>query len=191
MKQMLMILLTLLLTSPLSPAAESESGKYYLSNYCWHHFDDFRTEFDDDAIIFYHGEDGDRVKITDDCLLYINDRLIETTEEQQGLLCEYYGQLIELTEKAGELGLKGAGLGIRGAEIGLLTAGTILELIFSGNFDEDYIESRIEIEVEDIEKAADELEEEAEELERIADQLEDLSFKLKYEINELDELDWF
>lgn len=153
--------------------------------------EDVDIDFDDGSIIFTHkGRDRDRVEITDEYELYINDKLIVTNAEQKKLLREYHEITIEIIEYAKKIGIEGAKIGVQGAAIGLMAVGGVFKALMTSYEFED-LEDDLEDKADELEERAEELEDEAEELEDLADDLADVHSDLRRETPELRRLDWF
>jgi len=153
--------------------------------------EDVTINFEDDALVISYQDDPDeRVEITGDYELYINDEHIKTNSHQKELLRRYYKGMVKLVQEAERIGIQGAVLGIKGAEIGVVAATKALKVIFT-DYDSDEMEVELERETEKLERKAEKLESRAEELEERAEDLEQMHVELKDNIDELRNLDWF
>lgn len=191
MKAVMVCLLTglLIFAWPLTSSAKDYKAHVV---YDYHH-DDCRTDIDfvdGDLIIEYENHDYETVEITADFELYVNGKHVETTDEQKVLLADFYHCVEELVDEAKHLGMEGAKVGLAGAKLGVGVLGKLLRMVFT-SYDSEDLERDVEREAARIEAKAAVLEEKAEEIEDMADEMDRLARKLRREIPELDELDWF
>ncbi len=153
--------------------------------------EDFEIDIDDGVIIIEdHGRRSNMLEITPEFELYLNGDLIETNEEQEKLVEDFYLLFFETIEYGKEIGYEGAKIGMKGAKLGLKAVGRVFKMIFTGYEAED-LERDMEREAELLEEEAEELEEMAEEIEDMVEELEDIAYDLQREIPELRKLDWF
>lgn len=158
----------------------------------WHLFDedDVDVKIEDGSLLIINEDEDQTVEITEEYELYIDDRHIETNEEQQELIAVYYNRMINITEFAKMLGIEGAKIGVSGVKLGFTAIAKVVKLL-SEDYDEDDLEEDMEREAEKIEKKAELLERKADRIEEMADELEDLHYELRRSIPELRALDWF
>lgn len=152
--------------------------------------DDVEVEFDDGSLLIINEEEDDEIEITEEYELYVNDRHIETSDEQQELIAEYYNRVQNITEYATMLGIEGAKIGASGVKLGFTAIAKVVKLL-SDDYDEDDLEEDMEREAEKLEKKAERLERKADRIEEMVDELEDLHYELKRSIPELKDMEWF
>ena len=153
--------------------------------------EDVDIDIDDGTIILTHNRrPRDKVEITEDYELYVNDRMVATNDEQKELLKDYYDLTMELVEYAKQIGYEGAKIGVSGAAIGLMAVSGVFKALMT-DYEFEELEDDLEDEAEELEERAEELEEKAEDLEDIADELADVHDDLRRETPELRDLDWF
>ena len=134
-------------------------------------------------------EDGS-VILTEDYELYVNDRQVNLTPEQQELVEEFHVLVFEMVDEAKYIGWEGAKVGVSGAKLGMKAIGRLFKMIFT-NYDEDDFERDMERDAELLEIKAEKLEDKARVIERKARDLEDITDVLFDEVPELRKLDWF
>ncbi len=154
------------------------------------HDGDVDVEFDNGSLFIINEEEDDEIEITDEYELYVNDRHIETSEEQHELIAAYYNRLNNITEYAKVLGIEGAKIGASGVKLGITAIAKVVKLL-SEDYDEDDLEEDMEREAEKLEKKAERLERKADRIEEMAEELEDLHDELRRSIPALKELEWF
>jgi hypothetical protein len=153
--------------------------------------DNVNIDFEDDALIISWQDNRDeKVEITGDYELYINERHIRTNKHQKELLRKYYTEMAKIISEAERIGIQGAVLGAKGAEIGLIAATKALKVIFT-DYDSEEMEEELQKETEKLERKAEKLESRADDLEEMVDELEDIHLELKENISELNDLEWF
>jgi hypothetical protein len=168
--------------------AHSQSYKSCTHHHC---FDDLDFDIDDGSLIITSDdEDSERVEITEDCVLFVNGRRVETNGSQEELLEKYYDQFMGIIECAKEIGVEGAGIGARGAKVGLKAVVGLIKLLHP-DYDSDDYDRDIEREVHKIEARAERLERKAKRIEDMVDDFERVHRRLRRKIPELRELDWF
>jgi DNA-binding transcriptional MerR regulator len=126
-----------------------------------------------------------KVRITGDYRLYVDDRMVETTDEQKELLKEFHGLTLEIHKEACEIGIEGAKIGMAGAKIGVDAIAGLIRLL-SPHYDTDDLERELEAKAARIEANADRLEAKADKIEQMADELEDLESELRHSIPEIE-----
>lgn len=194
MKQqgLLVILVTVLvfLVSPVSAHGHEDCPFSGMGLNIWH-MDGVKYEIEDGSIfISHHGHRYDRVEITEDGQLYINDEFIKLNKEQQRLVASYYDLTIDIVIQAKSLGHEGARVGIEGAKLGLKAVGGVFKMMFT-SYDGDDLDQDMEWEAERLERKAERLEEKAEEIEELAEELEWTVEEMDETIPELREVGWF
>ncbi len=152
---------------------------------------DYSINLRDNTIILTpsHGR-RESIKITPEYELFLNDHRIQTNDEQQKLIAEYYDRTMELLDMAKDVGLEGAKIGAQGAALGVKAVGSVFKLILPG-YDTDDLEREINVESAKIEAKASKLEARAKKLEKEADALKEVQSQMKDAIPELENLDWF
>ncbi len=152
--------------------------------------DDVEVEFDDGSLLIINEEENDEIEITEEYGLYVNDRHIETSDEQHELIAEYYNRVWNITEYAAMLGIEGAKIGAGGVKLGFTAIAKFVKLL-SEDYDEDDLEEDMEREAEKLGKKAERLERKAERIEEMVDELENLHYELRRSIPALKDLEWF
>jgi hypothetical protein len=185
-----MLALLALLMRPMSADGHQDCDFSMMDLNKWH-MDGVKYEIEDGSIfISHHGLRHDRVEITRDGQLYINDESIKLDREQQRLAAAYYDLTMEIVSQAKRLGHEGARVGIEGAKLGLKAVGGVFKMIFT-SYDGDDLDQDMEWEAERLERKAERLEEKAEEIEELAEDLEWTIEEMDETIPELRELGWF
>ena len=155
------------------------------------HADGVKYEIDDHSLFLsHHGLHNDRVEITEDGQLYINDKFVRLDSDQQRLVATYYDLTMGIVRKAKDLGHEGARIGIEGAKLGLKAVGGVLKMAFTA-YDGDDLDQDMEWEAGKLERKAERLEEKAEEIEDLAEDLERIAERMNESIPDLKELGWF
>ncbi len=155
------------------------------------HMDGVQYEIEDGSIfISHHGLRHDRVEITEEGQLYINDELIKLDREQQGLVATYYDLTTDIVSHAKKVGQEGARIGLEGAKLALKAVGGVLKMAFT-SYDGDDLDRDVEWEAEKLERKAERLEEKAEDIEELSEDLERIAEQMNETIPELGELGWF
>lgn len=149
-------------------------------------------DIDDDGTLRleHEGRRLEWIEITADYRLSINGRAVETDDEANGLLEEYYDQAVQLIAEAEKLGLKAGVIGLRGGELGLNAVSGVARA-FLTEYELEDLERDLEQQADQLEEAAEGLEEEASDLEETADELQDIAKELSYEVPELRKMKWF
>ena len=182
--------LLVLLVNPVSADGHQDCGFSLMDLNKWH-MDGVKYEIEDGSIfISHHGLRHDRVEITEDGQLYINDGSVKLDREQQRLVATYYDLTMDIVSQAKDLGHEGARVGIEGAKLGLKAAGGVFKMMFT-SYDGDDFDEDMEWVAERLERKAERLEEKAEEIEELAEELEWTVEEMDETIPELRELDWF
>lgn len=181
MKYLLVLIFSLSLFSQ-KYASKHDDDCYYCDNdYNDIEFSFSGTELDDGELTIK--KRGRYIlAIKDDGRLYVNEKKVETTNEQRKMLKLYVDHFEFIIEESVEIGLEGA-------EIGLSAAGSAIAAVFS--FDMDKMERKLEKMERKIEKKTEKLEERAEEIEYHAEEFAAIRCILKREIKELAYLDEF
>ena len=160
--------------SPDVKTYKMRTSKSHLLNNC-------EIDIDDGSLIVEkRGRRGVRMEITADYELIVDNKLIETTDEQQKFVKETYDGSMKLLERAKEIGLEGASIGIEGAKLGMKAVGGVFKMMFTA-YDHEDLE-------DDMEHAADKLEKRADKLERRADKLEIIVEDLEFAFDQLIDL---
>jgi len=194
MKQqgLLVILVTVLafLVSPVSAHGHEDCPFFMMDLNKWH-MDGVKYEIDDGSLFISHrGHRHDRVEITEDGRLYINDESVDLNRKQQRLVATYYELTMDIVSQAKDLGHEGARVGIEGAKLGLKAVGGVFKMMFT-SYDGDDLDQDMEWEAERLERKAKRLEEKAEDIEELAEDLERIVEEMKETIPEIGELGWF
>jgi len=180
--------------------SDSDSHTYTHSHNSNHSFN-FRTfrswdtgdahwRLKDDGILITNTEDRDeRVWVTENGELYVNDRQVQLQPEQQANLKEFRDLTYEVSADAKQIAREGVRIGLKGAGLGIKAVGGVLKLLLTG-YSEDDLERDMDAEAAKLEVWADALEKKADLVEEKADRMEELGLQLKEEIPELRELDW-
>ena len=184
------LVLLALLVSPVSADGHQDCDFSVMDLNKWH-MDGVKYEIEDGSIfISHHGLRHDRVEITEDGQLYINDGFVKLDREQQRLVGTYYDLTMDIVSQAKDLGHEGARVGIEGAKLGLKAVGGVFKMMFT-SYDGDDLDQDMEWEAERLEKKAERLEEKAEDIEELAEELERTVEGMDETIPELRELGWF
>ena len=187
---MTMLALLALLMSPVSADGHQECPFSVMDLNKWH-MDGVEYEIEDGSIfISHHDQRYDRVEITENGQLYINDEFIKLNREQQRLVATYYDLTMDIVSLAKDLGHEGAMVGIEGAKLGLKAVGGVFKMMFT-SYDGDDLDQDMEWEAERLERKAERLEEKAKEIEELAEELEWTVEGMDETIPELRELGWF
>ena len=194
-QRLLMILvpvsaLLVLLVSSMSADGHQDCGFSVWGLNKWH-MDGVKYEIDGGSIFISHrGLRHDRVEITEEGQLYINDELVKLDKEQQGLIATYYDLTTDIVSQAKNVGQEGAKVGMEGAKLALKAVGGVFKMAFT-SYDGDDLEQDVEWEAERLERRAERLEEKAEDIEELAEDLERIAEEMNETIPELRELGWF
>jgi hypothetical protein len=179
-----------LMVSPVKADGHQDGSFYVMGLNKWH-MDGVQYEIEDGSIfISHHGRHHDRVEITDNGQLYINDEFVKLNRKQQKLVATYYDLTMDIVSQAKNLGHEGARIGIEGAKLGLKAVGGVFKMMFT-SYDGDDLDQDMEWEAERLERKAERLEEKAEEIEELAEELEWTVEEMDETIPELGELGWF
>ena len=179
-----------LLVSPVSADGHQDCQFSVMDLNKWH-MDGVKYEIEDGSIfISHHGLRHDRVEITEDGELYINDGSVKLDREQQRLVATYYDLTMDIVSQAKSLGHEGARVGIEGAKLGLKAVGGVFKMMFT-SYDGDDLDQDMEWEAEKLERRAERLEEKAEDIEALTEDLERTVEGMDETIPELSELGWF
>jgi hypothetical protein len=179
-----------LLVSPVRADGDQDC-QFFLRDLNKWHMDGVKYEIEDGSLFISHrGHRHDRVEITEDGRLYINDESIKLDREQQRLVANYYDLTMDIVSQAKDLGHEGARVGIEGAKLGLKAVGGVFKMMFT-SYDGDDLDQDMEWEAERLERKAERLEKKAEEIEELAEELEWTVEEMRESIPELGELGWF
>jgi len=182
--------LLVLLVSPVSTDGHEDCQFSVMDLNKWR-MDGVKYEIEDGSIfISHHGLRHDRVEITEDGQLHINDEFVELDREQQRLVATYYDLTMDIVSQAKNVGQEGAGVGIEGAKLGLKAVGGVFKMMFT-SYDGDDLDQDMEWEADKLERRAERLEEKAEDIEELAEELEWTVEEMEETISELRELGWF
>lgn len=152
---------------------------------------DINIEIDNGSVILTEESEFENVvEVTEEYELYVNDRQIQLTPEQQELVEEFHGLVFEVVDEAKCIGWEGAKIGVSGAKLGMKAIGRLLKMLFT-SYDEDDFERDMERDAELLEVKAEQLEDKARVIEKMADDLEYITELLFDEVPELRRLDWF
>jgi ribosome-associated translation inhibitor RaiA len=155
------------------------------------HMDGVKYEIDDGSIfISHHGLRHDRVEITEEGQVYINDELVKLDREQQGLVATYYDLTTDIVSQAKNVGQEGARIGMEGAKLALKAVVGVVKMVFT-SYDGDDLDQDVEWKAEKLERRAKRLEEKAEDIKELAEDLERIAEEMNETIPELRELGWF
>ena len=152
--------------------------------------DNINIDFDDKNLVVTNTDENTSFKIDKKYELYINGSYVPTTPEQKILTKEMYTSIDLIVEEAKGIGWDGAKIGAEGAKLGFHAILCVFKLI-SPNYDTDDLENEIDMKASQLEKKAKKIERRAEHIEDMARDLELLSNKMREEIPELQELEWF
>jgi len=155
-----------------------------------HCLEDLDLNIDNEKITISDDDEDYTVRITCDGDLYINGEYIELDDDQQELVEDYHGKIMEIVDRAKDIGIEGAKLGVDGAKIGLHAISGVFKLLRE-DYDSEDLERELEKKAEELEKKAEALEKEAEKLDAMADELEEIHDELKDSVPELSNLDSF
>ena len=179
-----------LLVSPVNADGHEDCQFSVMDLNKWH-MDGVKYEIEDGSIfISNQGRRHDRVEITRDGQLYINEGSVKLDREQQRLIATYYELTTDIVDQAKDLGHEGARVGIEGAKLGLKAIGGVFKMMFT-SYDGDDLDQDMEWEAERLERKAERLEGKAEDIEDLAEDLERIAEEMKETIPELSELGWF
>lgn len=150
-----------------------------------------KLSFRNESVFITHRHcDDDVVEITSDGILYVNERIVRTDDDQQERIREYYQLAEAVFHDAIRIGAEGAHVGLHGAKLGIQATAGVFRLLLP-DYDSEDFERDMEREKSKLETKAKELEEKADQIERDVDCLESLHQELKKSIPELEGLDWF
>lgn len=186
MRNILIALIAVLLLFPAANAADLKCRNHVNRSFgtVWSN-DHVDIDLDDGTIILKRqGRSKDRVEITENYELFVNEEQIDLDEDQQKLVKEFYDGSIALIDTAAQIGIEGAKIGLSGAALGLKAIGGVFKMIFTEYESEDF-EDDMEDQAEEIEDRAEELEERAEELEDMAENVADVFYDMRREIPEI------
>jgi hypothetical protein len=176
--------------SPMSTDGHQDCDFTLMGMNKWH-MDGVKYEIEDGSIfISHHGLRRDRVEITEDGQLYINDGSVKLNRKQQRLVAAYYDLTMDIVSQAKRLGHEGARVGLEGARLGMKAVRGVFKMMFT-SYDGDDLDQDMEWEAEKLERKAERLEEKAEEIEDQAEDLEWTLEEMNETIPELRELGWF
>lgn len=145
----------------------------------------YDIEIDDGTIILSpRSRRYSKVKITDDCRLYVNGRKVDLDDDQKELVMEFHSLAVQIQEDAREIGKEGAKIGVAGVRLGIDAIASVLKLLRS-DYDSDDLEREIEHKAAKIEASAERLEARAEKIEQMACRLETIEEKLERRIPEM------
>lgn len=179
-----------LLGSPVSADGHEDCPFFFMGLNKWH-MDGVEYEVEDGSIFISHdGPRYERVEITENGRLYINDESVKLDQEQQRLTAAYYDLTMDIVNQAKSLGHEGARVGLEGAKLGLKAVGGVIKMMFT-SYDGDDLEQDMEWEAERLERKAERLEEQAEDIEELVEELEWTVEEMEETISELRELGWF
>jgi len=165
---------------------KSEDPKFHFE--CWENFNiDVEGK---NVVINHYGTDISMVEISEDGELFIDQEKVKTDRQSRALLQDYNHMMRELIASAEKLGYDAVKVGGKGADLGLEAVSGILEVMCT-DLEMEELEENLEKKAQKIEQAAEKLEARAEELEDQAEELEAIHDKLKDQIDELDQLEWF
>jgi hypothetical protein len=149
-----------------------------------------RFKIDDGDILIRHIDDrNQRILITANRELFVNDEQVELNAEQQELLDKFYDLTMQIHSEARDLARDGVKLGAKGAKLGIKAIGLVFRMLFT-SYTEDDLEEDIEREAEMIEAKGELLEERAEIIEDLSDEWGETGLKLKSIVPQLDRLEW-
>ena len=179
-----------LLVSSVSADGDQDC-QFFLGDLNKWHMDGFKYVIDDGSLFISHrGHRHDRVEMTEDGRLYINDESVDLNRKQQRLVATYYELTMDIVSQAKDLGHEGARVGIEGAKLGLKAVGGVFKMMFT-SYDGDDLDQDMEWEAERLERKAKRLEEKAKDIEELAEDLERIVEEMKETIPEIGELGWF
>jgi len=135
-------------------------------------------------------DNSEFLEITDDYDLFLNGEKIFLDSDQQELVAEYYDILSSIIEYAKAIGFDGARIGVAGAKIGLKALAGVMKVLFT-EYESAELEGDLEIEGKQLEEMARDLEDKAEDLEHLARALEKTHERMRSEIPQLGNLEWF
>jgi hypothetical protein len=192
MKTAGMVLAVLLLAAPVIRAAE-ESDEHRISPFKPQitYKDHVAIAVDhDDILIYDKNDEDDLVEITGDNRLYVKDRLVRTDAEQQALTRDYHDRVIQINKEVRKIACDGAKIGVDGAKIGIKAVVGVFKLILPDYSSED-LDRDMDRESRKIDAKAKKLEAKAAVVDSSVTELERLHYRMKKEIPELNELEWF
>ncbi|MBN1831382.1 MAG: DUF2884 family protein [Deltaproteobacteria bacterium] len=179
-----------LLASPVSAGGHQDCPFFFMDLNKWY-MDGVKYEIEDGSIFISHdGPRHEKVEITEDGQLYINDESIKLNRKQKRLVAGYYSLTTDIVSQATSLGHEGAKIGIDGAKLGLKAVGGVFKMMFT-SYDGDDLDQDMEWEAHKLERKAECLEEKAEEIEDLAEDLERIAKRMNETIPEIRELGWF
>lgn len=143
-----------------------------------------------DILIYDKNDEDEIVEITEDNRLYVCDKEVRTNEDQQALTREYRDRVIDIKREVKKIAYDGARIGVDGAKIGLKAVVGVFKLILP-DYNSDDLDREMDAESEKIDAKAKKLEARAAVVDSTVADLERLHYKMKKEIPELKELEWF
>jgi hypothetical protein len=144
----------------------------------------------DDVMVYDKNDDDEQVEITGDNRLYVRDKLVRTDAGQQALTRDYHDRVIRIQREVRKIAADGARIGVDGAKIGLKAVVGVFKLILPDYSTED-LDRDMDRESEKIDAKAKRLEAKAAVVDSSVTELERLHYRMKMEIPELNELEWF
>jgi len=170
---------------------DEHSYTYVISDDKIAEIDDINIEIEDGSVILSEESTFENVvEITEDYELYVNDRQVKLTPEQQDLVEEFHVQVFEVVDEAKYLGWEGAKIGVSGAKLGMKAISRLFKMVFT-SYDEDDFERDMERDAELLEGKAEKLEDKAKVIEKMADDLKFITEELFDDVPELRRLEWF
>jgi len=185
----ILLSLTLVFSSAFAVGGKSSHSAVVFNDS--YHLNNADIDIEDGTIIITHkGRRQTTVEITENYELFIDERPVKMNAERKMLVKQYYILVIDIHERAVEIGIEGARIGLDGAKIGAKAIKNVLKM-FLTEYDSDDLEREMEKEASAIEARAEELEEQADEIEEMAEELEEIAEELEEQIPELEDLIWF
>ena len=188
MKRTTLLLVLIVLAVPLAASAWTHRQH---DNHSVSVSDGSSFDIEDGELVLTHksGRSKDRVVVTEEGELTINDDRIETDERQQKLLRKFYRESAELEEMAEDIADDAGKIAAASTKYAAAQLTAALRSLSDDDDEADEaageaVEVSFESEIEKIEKFADRIENQADKVVDIADELQE-------SVPELDDLDWF
>lgn len=172
-------------------STSNNSYTYIVNDHRIVEFDDINIDIDDGSIIMTEeGTEENKVEITEEYELFVNDQEVKLTPAQKEMTEDFHTMVMDIVYEGKKIGWEGAKIGIRGAKLGMKAIGRLMKMVFT-SYDEDDFERDMERDADEIEAQASKLEDRAKIIERMADDLEYVTEDLFDNVPELRRLEWF
>jgi len=134
--------------------------------------------------------DENRLKITRDNRLYVDDTYVTTDTVGQRLTHEYHDLVFQIMRDTKKIGIEGAKMGLRGAGIGAKAVVGVMRMLLP-NYDSHDFERDMDAAAAKLEARAKGLEEKGALIDEKIERLKETHLKMKNRIPALKDLEWF